>query len=260
MMNDDNDDWVRKTRRSAEKAAALTRRAWLHLPGARFADRQLQRIESELLTVLRERLERVSPAPEHEDHEPAAGARTSQVSADSIATTALDVLFGRLVERSQEEPEETQRAALFRITLRQLVPDHVRILGALSDGSVYPLIHIVARAPLVGRDSQLVACNISNVGRASGVMALALVPHYVAQLRQLGLVEEGVEVPGLLDKYEILETDDIVLRAFREVEQARGLKAHVQRRTLRISPLGYDFWLACHNRQPGVIEPPADGK
>lgn len=251
------EDWVGWMRVGAQHAARMTHRAWLRLPGARFADHQMRRIEEELLWLLRERLERIAPEQPEADldtGEARADAGHQPAASSAKASTALDAIFNQLMERSQEEPEELQRAALFRITLRQLIPDHVRILAALSDGTLYPMINIVARAPLVGRDSQVVACNISSVGRAAGVTALSLVPHYIAQLRQLGLVEEGVEAPSLLDKYEILETDDTVLRAFREIEQARGLKAHVQRRTLRISSLGREFWNTCHDRRHDVIE------
>ena len=131
--------------------------------------------------------------------------------------------------------------------LGELVPDEARILSPLSDGTVYPLIH-VTEPGIAGRQERALE-NASSVGRAAGVALAERVPLYVSHLRRLGLVTSGPEDPSLRDEYELLLTDTR-LRATIEALGKGPLGPRVVRRTLRIADLGQELWDAAHDSAP----------
>jgi len=219
-----------------DPVAASGNVSWLlevleHVPGVALARRVLGAVERELLSALKERLDQTGNGVA-----PASGAAPAALLSDLLARAA------------DQTQEESQRRYFVRL-LEQIVPDEARILAALSDGSMYPLVDVGYR-PRFGRPTQHVLENASSVGKAAGVTWPDAVPRYLAHLRELGLVESGREDPELALKYEIVETETAVRDAIRRVRAVKRSPRMV-RRTLRISDLGRALWGACQPHGPG---------
>ncbi len=233
------------TRASAEFARRL--------PGAAAVESELTQLERNVLTELRRRLDTVDPLSDGRR----AGEPVENPARDvppPKQTEPLRVVMAELLMRSLEQTKQRAREYLYLALLRQLVPDEARILSALADGSVYPVIHVDARTGVSG--SRRVLSHASTVGRAAGVAVPDSVPRYLARLLHFDLVELGAEDPTLTVQYDILLTDP-VLRAAEDTARTEG-RARFVRRTVHISPLGRDLWDACHPRDdvdPGAAVP-----
>lgn len=150
--------------------------------------------------------------------------------------------LGRLLDRALEQNSRTGQQELFHKLVDQLVPDEARIIGALSDGSVSVMLHVLART-VTGGSGEPILENAALVGKLANVSVPQLTPVYVTHLLALGLLEVGPEDPVLKDDYQILGADGAVLRALRQGR--RGLlDARVERATVRLSALGRDLWEA----------------
>jgi Abortive infection alpha len=206
-----------------------------HVPGAGLTEREMHRVERAVLRRLRERLDGVDetgdrpPAPAPEPASPGPSARSSP-----------SVLLAGLLRDSVEQTGPEARVRLHRWLLQQLLPDQARILAALSDGSAYPLVHVVRKGAM-GAGARRLLANASTVGRSAGVALPDQVPLYLTHLRALGLVQSGPEDERLRDGYDIAETEPVVRAA---LDRADG-GARTSRRTLRMSALGHELWSAC---------------
>lgn len=153
---------------------------------------------------------------------------------------SLDAKMQRLLDRALDQSTRSGQAELFHRILDQLVPDEARILGALSDGSVSPLVNVHAwnRAGILGKPTLE---NSSLVGRTANLALPHLTANYVTHLLSLGLVETGPEDPSLKTEYEILMAETHVLKAIKAA--TRGpLAARVDKHTLLLSHLGRSLW------------------
>lgn len=206
------------------------------LPGAGFAQRQAEWIETRMLTELKSRMDRLDARNDAARPAPSGG---------HSGVSSLAEQMARLMEQAAEQSREQALTYLFEQIVRELVPDEARILGVLSDESAYPLLHI-AVGPRVGPATRRIADNFTNIGKPAGVKLLEQVPAYVAHLRALGLLESGPEDKDLEIKYQILEGDVAVREvADRAAAKGSGTSVRFVRRTLRMSALGRQFWQAC---------------
>jgi hypothetical protein len=190
--------------------------------------------ERQVMGALRSRLEASAPL--------ALNAATSVASSPATMQSKMSSLLDSALSQSSA----SSRQMLFHKILDQIVPDEARILGALSDGSASPLLHVYGRtrAGLVG---EVVLENASLIGKTANLGLPQLTPTYVSHLLSLGLVESGPEDPALKDEYEILAADISVLKAIKQA--ARGpIPARVDRYTLRLSGLGIELWAATMGR------------
>jgi hypothetical protein len=166
----------------------------------------------------------------------------------ATALRNLGDTMNALLRRSMDDTPDVSRKLLYANLLRELVPDEARILSALSDGSVYPMVHVAE--PGVGTFQKRLLENASSVGRAAGVALPHRTSLYVSHLRRLGLVESRPEDTTLRDEYEILLTEPYV----RAVIMSTGfgpLQARIVRRTLGMSDLGRELWEATQgDREP----------
>ncbi|WP_300010010.1 Abi-alpha family protein [Pseudonocardia sp.] len=212
------------------------------LPGAAAIESELVQLERVVLTELRRRLDNVDPlgGGRPGDGEPVDNPTRNPPPPKQ--TEPLRVAMAELLMRSLEQSTQRAREYLYLSLLRQLVPDEARILSALADGSVYPVVHVDVRTGVSG--SRRLLSNASSVGRAAGVAVPASVPRYVQRLLHFDLVEIGAHDPELTVQYDILMTDQ-TLREAEEAARTQG-RARFVRRTLRIAPLGRDLWDACH--------------
>jgi hypothetical protein len=216
----------------------LLTRAAQQLPGAKFAQEQLERVESRVLGELKHRMDRLEAQP----------ARVASAVVIYASKTGSDrSLYDRmslLMEQGAEQTEEQAEFALFQRIIDQLVPDEVRILSALSKGAVFPLMHIGV-GPRVGPTTRRIAENLSTIGKPAGVTLLAQVPSYITHLRMLGVLESGAEDKAMEIKYQMLEGDTEVRRIVEETPRGAGSSVRYLRRTLRMSKFGSRFWDAC---------------
>jgi Abortive infection alpha len=216
------------------------------LPGVRFLERELAGIERVVMRQLRHRLD-VVVAQSGSSAGAASAADTFMNGSHPVAaeSATLAETMERLLRRSMDQTRSESRASLFARMLEGLVPDEARIVSALSDGSIYPLIEIAITGR--GAEPRTVLKNASSVGRAAGVADPSLVPTYVTHLMLLGLAETGPEDSRLDDDYQILLTDGMVRSAHQEATAAGRRAARVSRATVRISSLGREFWSACQS-------------
>ncbi len=216
------------------------------LPGAEYAEEQLQSIEARAMRELKQRLESIDdrrlPAPEH----PVSGGHHALFRGPHPRS----ILAGLLAEADDQTAEQA-RLSVYSHILSQLVPDEARLLGALSDGVEHPLLH-VGIGPPFGTPRPL-AENFSNLGKTASLKLKERTPKYITHMRSLELLEEGPEDKEQDIKYQILESD----KGLREVTQAAekgtapGIGVRYIRRVIRIAPLGEAIWQTC---QPTEVD------
>ncbi len=150
-----------------------------------------------------------------------------------------------LQTQAQEQSREQAELALLMEILRQLQPDHARILSALADGSSYPALQLAALSHF-GFSQQAVVATLSSVCKAAGVQCPELSFVFLQQLLQLGLVElDPWPLSGQDMKYEMLETE-AYLRAAQDRMRAQGIKSRLLRQSLRLSALGQRLLAVCN--------------
>lgn len=230
------------------------------IPGAAAVESELVQLERAALAELRRRLDNIDPLDDGRAADAEPVENPTRNAPPPKQTEPLRVAMAELLMRSLEQSKQRAREYLYLALLRQLVPDEARILSALADGSVYPLVHVDCRSGVSG--SRRVLSNASTVGRAAGVAVPPSVPRYLSRLLHFDLVELGDADPTLSVQYDILMTDQVV-RDAEDAARADG-RARFVRATVRISPLGRDLWDACHPRADmefaaaaqGPAEPP----
>lgn len=217
----------------------------------KLARRGFDEAEKLTLSTLKRRMDAVAAADESEpgDDEVRGAPRAAPAEGHASATAAMDAatLLAQLLEASQTQTQSSARELLALRTLRQLVPDEVRILAALADGHGAPLMHLGA-GPLVGPATQRWMENLSPIGKEAGVSLPDQVPTYITHLRELGLLESGDEDKSVQIKYQILEGDTKLRQASEEIEK-EGLRPKLFRRTIKMSAVGLAFWAACEPKE-----------
>jgi hypothetical protein len=189
--------------------------------------------EKQVFGLIRNRLEATLPPP-----------NAALPPSSTRGAEALDTKMHGLLDRALEQSSSSGRQELFHKILDQIVPDEARIIGALSDGSVSPLLHVYGRTR-TGLVGEVVLENMSLIGKTANLALPHLTPTYVSHLLSLGLLETGPEDSMLKDEYEILGADTSVLRAIKTA--SRGpIPARVERYTLRLSGLGIELWNAAN--------------
>jgi len=223
--------------------APLASRLLARLPGGAIVQEQLDRVEKRVLGELKSRLDRLEGG----------GEQTVQVVAFSMETQATHAptrelrepaeMLRELLAISSEQTKEQAELAYYSSLTRALLPDEARILSAVSDGGIYPLVNLVALSKL-GIQTHVVLENTCSVGRAAGVQLPEMTRGYLQRLMAAGLVETGPEDYTMTTKYEILETDDVLRKLINQMKTA-GQRSQIKRRVLKISELGRNLWEAC---------------
>jgi hypothetical protein len=257
---------VQRAGRLAGRLARVGWRVTARMPGGELVQQQMQRIERAVLgepadarSVDSRAVDRRAAVPER-----GADAETPTLVGPAAGQpTALRAAMAELLNRSIDHNREHSKEYLFTGIVSQLLPDEARILAALSDGTRFPVVHVLPR----GGAAEPVLRNASTVGKAAGVAAFRFVPHYLTRLHGLGLVRIEAEDEDLAVQYDILLTEDVVQQAVEHARGRRRLAPHVERRTVVLSELGEQFWRACdptgvatdsHVTEPKAGYDPAD--
>jgi hypothetical protein len=235
---------------TAKVGRLLTRTGWglaRRLPGGAAVQREVQRLQDAALTEVRRLLDIPEGGAALTDEEHRAVLLVQQ----STGRDPLREAMGELLERSVEADRNASRDYLFGNIISQLVPDEARIMAALSDGSKFAAIDVVAKQ--LGRAStRTVLANASTVGRSAGVVSPDNVPAYVTRLHNFGLVEFGPADDELSVQFDILAADSTVQAAQSSAEARRLGSPRLVRKTLTISPFGRDFWAAADPSRAGA--------
>ncbi|BBX83661.1 Abi-alpha family protein [Mycolicibacterium aubagnense] len=170
---------------------------------------------------------------------PADGAVTTPNDVPQL-NDALHTKMAGLLDRSVEQSTCETRLELYTRIVDQLVADEARILRALSDGTASPLVNVYSQSRWWS-SPRAVLTNTSLIGRTAGVTLPTMVPTYVANLLQLGLVEIGPQADQSEAGYEVLMAEPSVTRAIADAEAARH-SARVEQLSLRLSELGHELW------------------
>jgi hypothetical protein len=208
------------------------------VPGVAAGERIAQRVEGAVLRELSRRLDEATGT----GRELGAGeAVDGPVSVRRTARPSAPELMNSLLRASIDQDPAGGERSLMELMIGDLVPDEARMLAALSDGTTFPLIDIVARG---GTDTgRVLLANVSSVGRQAGVVLPDRVPVYLAHMLSLGLLQRGGEDGSLREEYEILLTDPAVIKA--RSQPGAGLRRpRVVRGTVRIADLGRSVWAA----------------
>ncbi|WP_293375048.1 Abi-alpha family protein [Nevskia sp.] len=224
-------------------SAPLANRLLAKLPGGAIVQEQMDKVEKRILGELKSRLDRLEGSGEQTVQVVAFSMETQSGHAPTRDLREPAEMLRELLAISSEQSKEQAELAYYSSLLRNLLPDEARILSAVSDGGVYPLINLVALSKL-GIQSHVVLENTCSVGRAAGVQLPEMTRGYIQRLMAAGLVETGPEDYALTTKYEILETDDVLRKLIAQMKVS-GQRNQLKRRVLKISELGRNLWEAC---------------
>jgi hypothetical protein len=229
---------------TAKVGRLLTRSGWglaRRLPGGAALQREVQRIQDAALHEVRRMLDipdGVAHAATGEE------ARVMMLVGNSTGPEPLRDAMSELLERSVESTRATSREYLYGNIVSQLVPDEARILAALSDGSPYATVDVVARQ--LGRNNtRTVLTNASTIGRSAGVSIVDNVPTYLTRLHSFGLIEFGSPDESIAMQFDILAADSVVQAATAAIEAKHQGTPKMVRKTLTMSAFGREFWAAC---------------
>jgi hypothetical protein len=156
-----------------------------------------------------------------------------------MSAQALRAYGAELLRRSADvEADDGVHPAYARI-LEQLAPDEARILRLLATEGDQPAVD-VRSSPLLGLGSQMVAEGLSMIGPEAGLRHVERVASYLNNLNRLGLIwfsKEPIQDPI---RYQVLEAQPEVLREIKGSGRAKSVQ-----RSIRLTPFGHDFCLAC---------------
>lgn len=158
---------------------------------------------------------------------------------------SLQSRFAALADQSLEQTPDSAMNRVYGRIVNQLLPDEVRILTAMSDGSDIAISHLLARGGRFKSSEHRVMAFLSRVGNESGVMLAEAVPHYLAHLFSLGLLDGGPEDTTQTAKYEAIENGSEVRAACEMMRKESRLRPVFIRETAHLSAFGKAFWTAC---------------
>jgi hypothetical protein len=155
-----------------------------------------------------------------------------------------------LVDQARDQDPDAARAALLERAVGMLVPDEALLLATLAAqpvGRAVPLVHVhsLTGTGLIGEP---LLENATTLGRGAGLALPHLTPAYVSRLLTTGLAETGPPDDRLEPAYQAVlgapEVLAVLSRARRD-----GVTPRVLRRTLALSPLGFEL---CAGIEPSV--------
>lgn len=146
-----------------------------------------------------------------------------------------------MLERSLQQSAREARVELFAHILDALVPDEVRILAALSDGGRAALLRVEPR--FTRHESRTPLASASLIGRYAGIAVPRATSWYLMHLLELGLVEEGPEIPDLREDYDVLAAEPEVQAALSTAKGPLGLRP--VKASVSLSRLGKELWEEC---------------
>lgn len=170
-----------------------------------------------------------------------------------------------LLERSTEVADDEDLHPAFADILSHLHPDEARILRLLATDGPQAAVDVRNWRPL-GIGSRVVAPGLTMIGHHAGVLHVDRVPAYLANMFRLGLIWFSRDAVEELSPYQVLEAQPEVTEALK-----RAGRGTTVRRSIRLTPFGEQFCLAClprgtaefaaiaeHPTAPDAVPPPSE--
>ncbi len=215
------------------------RQAVARAPGGRYVLSQARAVEDVLFEDLQLRLGGMG------NHHYLPGPVEASSGEGEGRDKSLQSRFAALADQSLEQTPDSATSRVYGRIINQLLPDEVRILTAMSDGSDIAISHLLARGGRFKNSEHRVMAFLSRVGNESGVMLADAVPHYLAHLFSLGLLDGGPEDSSQTAKYEAIENGSEVRSACERMRKESRLRPVFIRETAHLSAFGKAFWAAC---------------
>jgi hypothetical protein len=162
---------------------------------------------------------------------------------------ALSDMYANLLASSMDKATAEGAHPAFVEIIRQLTPDEAKLVALFLNRMPFPLLSVrwEFKNPTEGKTGGLdMLVNFSLLGEAAGCEYPHLVPAYLDNLCRLGLAEIPPNfiymAPGV---YDALEKSPAIEAAKAEIEKNPELRAHVERRGLKITELGKQFARVC---------------
>jgi hypothetical protein len=207
------------------------------VPGGSFAQEQLERIEDRVMQELKGRLDQM-------ERSPAVAVLALSVTQNGRSKRRAPAdLLQDLLDISNKQSREEAFMVYYTRALASLVPDEARILSALADSRVFPLVNVQAGTRM-GWAMRTVEEALSSIGKYASVHCPELAPFYIQRLKTWGLVQIDGEVEGRETDYQLLEADDTVRKVIARIEEG-GERARIARRSLKMSAIGHAMWAEC---------------
>lgn len=204
------------------------------LPGADIAREALLSVEDIAMRELRNRLDRLDRPARDE---------LADVAPEVARGVDPRLLLTALLEEGTEQNRDEALQGAYASALMRLTADEALMLAAMSDGSRFPLIHVLVASNRFS-SGEKVAENICTLSRRASVRVREHVPRHISHLCALGLVQIGTELKGEDIAYQTLEGDPFV-RALVRVHEAQNRSLRFQRRSVELSPFGKELWDYC---------------
>ena len=233
------------------KLAGNMRKIGQKLPGAKYVQDEYEVLESAVLGELRDRMVRANTqrqprlASQQGTENHGSADAQFEILGNRFSESPAERLQAMLNDAMEQDIEEARREWAHRM-LDQLTSDEVRLLGALSDGSKHPMVHVGASASMTG-SREIVRGYFSSVGKNARLKVRELVPIYVRHLIALGLAEQHGEEGSMEVDYQILEVENGVMHSIEAAKQSNMHRIKPIRHTLMISELGKQFWNLCND-------------
>jgi hypothetical protein len=167
---------------------------------------------------------------------------TIPLSADSSRSVLRERGAELLRQSADVSHAEDLHPAYARI-LDNLSPDEARILRLLATKGPQPAVDVRRGLPLV---SELVAPGLNMIAGEAGCRYPDRVHAYLDNLNRLGLIWFSRETLRDQNPYQVLEAQPETLEAMREA----GRTARTVRRSIHLTPFGWDFCEVCLPAEP----------
>ena len=135
--------------------------------------------------------------------------------------------------------DDCEHPAYARI-LSEITPDEARVLRLLHRSGPQPSLDIRTNRPL-GIGSSLVADGLNMIGEFAGIRYGSRIHPYLTNLNRLGLVLFSKEQVGDPERYQLIEAQPDVAAAL----AGAGRAPKIIYRSIRLTPFGRDFFVAC---------------
>ena len=186
--------------------------------------------------------ERVEMTPDAAESEREEARKSLREAGEELLRRSADVNFA-----------EDAHPAYMRI-LEALAPDEARILRMLVELGPQPSVDVRSGLLPLKSTTELVAAGLNMIGSEAGCRHLDDVPAYLNNLFRLGLIWFSSEpLPDPLS-YQVLEAQPEVDAALKSAGRTRTV-----RRSIHLTPFGYDFCELCLPGEPGEPDAGEDG-
>jgi hypothetical protein len=159
-----------------------------------------------------------------------------------------------LLRRSRDVNFDEDAHPAYTRILEVMAPDEARILRLLMERGPQPSVDVRSGLLPLKSTSELIAAGLNMIGTEAGCRHLDDVPAYLNNLFRLGLIWFSSEpMPDPLS-YQVLEAQPEVDEALKAASRTRTV-----RRSIHLTPFGWDFCELCLPGEPGEPDAGEDG-